>query len=202
MKRLVSLMLIAAALLALCAPLALADTWWVYTEDGKRLNVRSDPSVGSGRLGKLDYGSKVNVRMTLSSGWAVIDYKGGVGYVQSRYLRDYQPSPYAELQAEIKAAEKSKKTSSSSASTPTLNDINSEFRTAKQVVAYTVVARPSRASGWVNLRWAPNTKATLIATCPQGKELTVLCELRNWYQVQDPETGMIGFISRKYVTRK
>ena len=30
----------------------------------------------------------------------------------------------------------------------------------------------------------------------------VLAELRNWYQVQDPATGMIGFISRQYVNRK
>ena len=81
--------------------------------------------------------------------------------------------------------------------------MNAEFNTAKKVAApYTVVARPSRASGWVNLRWAPSTEAERIATCKQGKELTVLAELKNWYQVQDPETGMIGFISNQYVTRK
>ena len=84
-----------------------------------------------------------------------------------------------------------------------LNDMNAEFRTARIVpVSFTVVARPSRASGWVNLRWAPSTEAERIAACNQGKELVVLAELRNWYQVQDPVTGMIGFISRQYVVRR
>ena len=32
------------------------------------------------------------------------------------------------------------------------------------------------------------------------KLLTVLAVLSNWYQVQDPSTGMVGFISRKYVS--
>ena len=65
-----------------------------------------------------------------------------------------------------------------------------------------MISRPSRATGWVNLRWAPSVEAERIATCPQGKELTVLAELSDWYQVQDPVTGMIGFISRQYVSVK
>ena len=52
----------------------------------------------------------------------------------------------------------------------------------------------------MNLRWAPSTEAERIATCPQGKQLTVIGETKNWYQVQDPKTGMIGFISRQYVS--
>ena len=79
--------------------------------------------------------------------------------------------------------------------------MNDEFRTGRLVTdPFTVYARPSRASGWVNLRWAPSTEAERIATCPQGKALTVIGETQNWYQVQDPETGMIGFISRQYVS--
>jgi SH3-like domain-containing protein len=79
--------------------------------------------------------------------------------------------------------------------------MNDEFRTGKLVAnPFTVYARPSRASGWVNLRWAPSTEAERIATCSQGKALTVIGETRNWYQVQDPQTGMIGFISRQYVS--
>ena len=29
---------------------------------------------------------------------------------------------------------------------------------------------------------------------PAGETLTVLAELKTWYQVQDPETGWVGFI--------
>ena len=82
-----------------------------------------------------------------------------------------------------------------------MNSMNAEFRTAVKVAPFTVIARPSRASGWVNLRWAPTTEAERIATCPQGKELTVLAQTNSWYQVQDPVTGMIGFIMQKFVSR-
>ena len=41
-----------------------------------------------------------------------------------------------------------------------------------------------------------------MATFGANYQLTVLSELKDWYQVQDPATGMIGFISRQYVTRK
>ena len=117
--------------------------------------------------------------------------------MQSRFLVNYKPS----------AVPKSNSTAAPAAAPATdaakaLSDMNREFTTAKKVSPYTVTARPSRASGWVNLRWAPSTEAERIATCPQGKELTVLVEMKNWYQVQDPQTGMIGFISNKYVTRK
>jgi uncharacterized protein YgiM (DUF1202 family) len=80
--------------------------------------------------------------------------------------------------------------------------MNAEFRSAVRVSPYTVISRPSRASGWVNLRWAPSTEAERIATCPQGKELTVIAQTNSWYQVQDPQTGMIGFIMQKFVYRK
>ncbi|MBR4500296.1 MAG: SH3 domain-containing protein [Clostridia bacterium] len=65
-----------------------------------------------------------------------------------------------------------------------------------------MISRPSRASGWVNLRWAPSLEADIIATCPQGKTLIVLSEMKDWYQVKDPITGMTGFIGSKYVAKQ
>ena len=43
-----------------------------------------------------------------------------------------------------------------------------------------------------------NRIATQARICAQVV-LTVLAETKNWYQVQDPATGMIGFIMRQYV---
>ena len=80
--------------------------------------------------------------------------------------------------------------------------LNAEFRTAVKVTPYTIVARPTRSTGWVNLRWAPSMDTEVISICRQGKELTVLAELKSWYQVEDPQTGSVGFISRQYVYRK
>ncbi|MBR4501648.1 MAG: SH3 domain-containing protein [Clostridia bacterium] len=198
-KRIVSLLL-AAVIAAMLVPSFAGAEWimYVYTDDGKTLNVRSDPSVGNNLLGRLDYGSAVSVRMTSANGWACIDFNaptnGNVAYVQTRFLVSAKPAPKSVTPSQDPVITDAAKV---------LNDMNAEFRTARVVtVPFTVAARPARASGWVNLRWAPTTEAERISTCTQGKELVVLAELNNWYQVQDPVTGMIGFISRQYVVRK
>ena len=207
-KRLLSLLLVLAVLAVLCLPAALADGWimYVYTDNGKTLNVRSDPSTGNNIIGHLNFGDPVNVRMTTANGWSVIDWVSGIGqvaYVQSRFLVSTQPGirpaptpvPVTPTTppADPAAAEALR----------ILTDMNAEFASARKVSnPYTVIARPARASGWVNLRWAPSTETERIATCSQGKELIVIAELKNWYQVQDPSTGMIGFISARYVVRK
>ena len=201
-KRLISLALIAVMMAMFLPALAVAEdkTMYVYTDNGKSLNVRSAPNTGDNLIGSLKYGEKVDV-ISISNGWAKIwweqSYYGefGVAYVQSRFLVNKKPGskPVTPTPAPTSTTDYAK----------AFSNMNAEFNTAKKVAApYTVVARPSRASGWVNLRWAPSTEAERIATCKQGKELTVLAELKNWYQVQDPETGMIGFISNQYVTRK
>ena len=201
-KKLLSLAL-AAILLAALIPAALADserTMYVYTENGKSLNVRSAPVVADNIIGTLAFGYPVTVTAVSANGWSTILWQNYYGeffsaYVQSRFLVNYKPSA-------VPSATAAPASSSVTDAAKVLSDMNREFTTAKKVSPYTVAARPSRASGWVNLRWAPSTEAERIATCPQGKELTVLVEMKNWYQVQDPQTGMIGFISNKYVTRK
>ena len=203
-KKLLSLALVA-ILLAALIPTALADserTMYVYTENGKSLNVRSAPVVADNIIGTLAFGYPVTVTAVSANGWSTILWQNYYGeffsaYVQSRFLVNYKPGPKPTSGPNPTAAP-----SASTDAAKVLSDMNKEFTTAKKVSPYTVVARPSRASGWVNLRWAPTTEAERIATCPQGKELTVLVEMKNWYQVQDPETGMIGFISNKYVIRK
>ena len=66
---------------------------------------------------------------------------------------------------------------------------------------YAVSTYHKRASGLVNMRWAPSEKAKLIHSYPSGETLTVLAELKNWYQVQDPETGWVGFIRSDFLMR-
>ena len=210
-KRLISLALIAVMTAMLIPALAVADSYygtqWVYTDNGKSLNVRSAPKTGNNIIGSLAYAAEVTVVKMYDNGWAQILWEQnqygefGVAYVQRRFLVNHKPSSKpTPVQPSPTAAPAS---GDSTNYTKEFANMNTEFRSAKKVdVPFTVVARPSRASGWVNLRWAPSTEAERIATCPQGKELTVLAELRTWYQVQDPATGMIGFISRQYVTKK
>lgn len=205
-KRLISLALVAVLAAMLIPSLAFADyygTQWVYTDNGKSLNVRSAPNTGDNIIGSLAYAAEVTVVKMYDNGWAQILWEQnqygefGVAYVQRRFLVNHKPSSKPTPPSPTAAP-----ASGTADLTKAFAAMNAEFATGKQVTPYTVVARPARASGWVNLRWAPSTEAERIATCKQGKELMVLAELKNWYQVQDPVTGMIGFISRSYTTRK
>lgn len=208
-KQIISLLLIAVMAAMFLPTVAFADyygTQWVYTDNGKSLNVRSAPAMGDNIIGSLKYGAEVTVVEMYSNGWAQILWQQnaygefGVAYVQRRFLVNHKPTsqPASAQPASASAA------SSAAAATDyakAFSIMNDEFKTGKLVASpFIVYARPSRASGWVNLRWAPSTEAERIATCPQGKQLTVIGETRNWYQVQDPQTGMIGFISRQYVS--
>ena len=210
MKKMISLALIAVIAAMLLPSLAVADSYYgtqyVYTDNGKGLNVRSSPSMGDNIIGSLKYGAEVTVIEMYANGWAQILWEQneygefGAAYVQRRFLVNHKPSSQP---VQPTAAPASGNAANDTDYAKAFSLMNAEFSSAKKVAApYTVVARPSRASGWVNLRWAPTTEAARIATCKQGKELTVLAELNSWYQVQDPEPGMIGFISRQYVTKK
>ena len=70
---------------------------------------------------------------------------------------------------------------------------------AKPVTPYTITVRPTRASGWVYMRWLPSRNAAQAATYGANQQLTVLAELKDWYQVQDPATGRVGFIYKSYI---
>ena len=207
-KQILSLALIAVMMAVFLPTQAAADSYYgtqyVYTDNGKSLNVRSTPSMGDNVIGSLKYGADVTVVEMYSNGWAKIlwgqsDYgEFGTAYVQRRFLVNHKPSSQPSQPAVVPA---SGSAAAGADYAKLFTAMNDEFRTGKLVPQqFNVYARPSRASGWVNLRWAPSLEAERIATCPQGKVLTVIAETRNWYQVRDPQTGMIGFISKQYVS--
>ena len=177
-----------------------AGYYYVYTENGKGLNVRATP--GGDIVGSLKYGTRIYCYYRDGgNGWVLIDYtynmpgfgKGTYAcFISSRYLRKSKPpaNPGSESSS-----------SSSSGSSDTAAEINREFRSAKKVDPFTVTVRPSRASGWVNLRWAPSKSTEVMATYKQNEKLLVIQETNNWYQVEDQDTGNVGFISKQFVVK-
>ena len=207
MKRIFTLILVLlmAALLIVPAAMAEDDTvpdsagyYYVYTENGKGLNVRDKP--GGNIVGSLKYGTKIYCYYRDGgNGWALIDYtydmpgygKGTYAcFISSRYLRKSKPP-----------AKPGSESSSSAAATDSVKEINAEFRSAKRVDPFTITVRPSRASGWVNMRWAPSKEAEIMATYKANEKLLVIQETDNWYQVEDQDTGDVGFISKQFVIR-
>ncbi len=206
-KRILSLILAAALLLALVpAALAYDDTpmdsegyYYVYTENGKGLNVRDTP--GGEKVGSLKYGTRIYCYYN-QDGWALIDYtynKPGYGqgtyacFVSSRFLQKSKPPA------------RPSGSSSGSSATPAANDswteINNEFASAKDVTPFKITVRPTRVTGWVNLRWAPSKNAKLMRTYKANDTLLVIKETTNWYQVEDQDTGDVGFINKAFVTQ-
>ena len=176
-----------------------AGYYYVYTENGKGLNVRATP--GGEVVGSLKYGTRIYCYYKDGgNGWALIDYNynmPGVGYgtyacfLSSRYLRKSKPP----------ARPGKSSSSGTSASTDPTDEINAEFRSAKKVEPFTVTVRPSRTSGWVNLRWAPSKSAEIMATYKANEKLLVIKETDNWYQVEDQDTGDVGFISKQFAVK-
>ena len=207
-KRLIALLmvlvlaagLIPAAIAEDDTPMASEGYYYVYTENGKNLYVRSTP--GGEIVGSLKYGTKIYCYYRDGgNGWALIDYyynNPGYGYgtyaayISSRYLRKNKPPA---------RNSGSSSSSSSSASADVAAEIDAEFKSAKKVTPFIVTVRPTRASGWVNLRWAPSKSAELMATYKQNEKLLVIKETNNWYQVEDQDTGDVGFINKQFVVQ-
>lgn len=199
-KRVLVMAVAVVMMMALLIPAALADyTMYVYTANGRTLNAREYPSTDARVCFNIPYGEQVWVDADLGNGWTRLNAAGAYDYVyvQSRYLVFDKPGPKPTPQPGGGGS-----SSSSSALTQIQKDIDAEFKAARLVTPYTVETRNARATGVVNMRWVPSKKAPLIETYKNGATLTVLAELKDWKQVQDEETGAVGFVRQDFLVRK
>ena len=199
-KRIISLVLAAVLALALL-PAAFAEetdnTFYVYTDNGRALNVRSAPN--GEIIGTLPYGEKVEVVSFINDNWAMISYHydngSGLGdwpaYLNRRFLIKVAP----ELLEQAIEQEKEAYTGDP------MQDIADEFSHAVKVESYRVSMRPARVTSWVNMRWIPCETGAIIARYKATEELVVLKELLHYLQVQDPDTGDVGYIHKKFAAR-
>ena len=196
-KRFLSILTAVLLLAALMIPAmaSATETMYVYTQNGKGLHIRWEPSTNAEILTDAPFGTKITVKNHLGNGWTAI-YWGGddVFYVQTRFLVYNKPT---------KPASRTTTTTTTTVSANTgMDDLNRIFKTYRVVSnSYVVTARPTSISGWVNVRFAPSKQAELFATKRDGEQLYVLAELQGWYQVQDPITGYIGYVDANFVVR-
>ncbi len=186
-KRLLPFLLVLAVLMTALIPVATAGgtVKYVYTRNSKPLNVRSWPNINAALIGTIPNGQAVSVEnYTADYTWAVITYNGKPAYVMTQYLVDGSPVnptpvPGGNTQNLI-------------------NTMENEFRTYHVVSPYTVLAKPVRASGWVNLRYVPSTEFGHADNLYANTQLTVIAETRNWLQVRRNDTGVTGYVMRQY----
>lgn len=188
-KRVIPLLLALALLMLTFVPAATAAgiTKYVYTRNGKPLNVRAWPSVNSSLLGTIPNGSAISVEnYTTDYTWAVIRYNGQTAYVMTQYLVDGSPvTPVTP-------------TPSGGSPQGLIYSLENELRTYHVVSPYTVVAKPVRATGWVNLRYIPSTECCHAENLYANTQLTVIAETANWLQVRKNDNGVTGYVMRQY----
>ena len=195
-KRFLAVTVAIVLVMVMFIPASLASfSMWVYTENGRTLNARSAPQTGDNVLFGIPYGTEVQVDYHLGNGWTRLMGAGAYEYiyVQTRFLVSSPPGP--------KPTPKPNGGGSSSADISA--EIAQELAAARLVTnPYTVETKNSRATGTVNMRWAPSKKAQLLESYRNGTPLLVIAELKTWKQVQDPETGAVGFIRGDFLVKK
>ena len=197
-KRICSLILAAVLALALFISAAAGETgsettFYVFTDNtGRSLNVREEPN--GGIIGELEQGTQVQVISFINEAWAAIRYDGAAGgtaYVSRRYLIDQDPAVIDKLVAEEQAAYTS----------DPLTDITAEIESAVSVTPYKITVRPARVTSWVEMRWFPCEIGPAIARYKATEQLTVLKEMAHYLQVQDPDTGDVGYIHKMFAAK-
>ena len=187
MKRKLSLFL-ALLMIAMVAvtSVASANTYYIKSSNGKGVYVRSNPwKADNNILTSLPYGTAVNLEYWVNNEWAAITLVTGsdIGYVMRRFLVKDYPGAYVPPK---------NPTTNTNAS----GDVYSAMR---YVDSYSATVKNSRSGAVVKLRWAPSKSAAVMTTMYPGDTVTVLAVSKDWYQVQDQETGMVGFLNTAFI---
>ena len=193
-KRILILVTVLVLALTACAA-AFAETMWIKTGNGKPANARSGPSKDTDLVGEFPYGSVVYTMGSAPiNGYTELSNGGGM-WVLTKFLVSAPPAPYVPTPDSGKGSTPAQNTGDG------LNTIYNEFKAAKWVTPYNVVTTHNRTSGVINMRYAPSKNAPLVDTYKPGEPLIVICELKDWLEVQDPESGKTGFIRHDFLQR-
>ena len=184
MKKILSVAIVLMMLLGLMIPVfASADTavgtLWVNCADGKRLNVRQEPSKNAKLLYRVESGKSVTALATpvAVKGWTYVKADGkAAGWVMTKFLQNNKPGKYE------------------------VTERDDNFRA---VSPYTVTARAinSKSDRSVGLRVKPNKTASAIRRLTAGDKLQVISVGSRWSKVIDQATGRTGFVANDYIVR-
>jgi len=180
MKKIISTAIILISVFALMIPaFASAGAYggtdmWVNCADGRRLNVRMEPSKASKRIAQLECGTKVEVLEDLGNGWVKIATFDYLGYVQKKFLQDSKPGKYQ------------------------ITERSDNFVKVSPYMA-TAIALNGKTDRSVALRVKPNKSSGAIRRLEAGDQLQVIARGKVWSQVVDMVTGRTGYVANDYI---
>ena len=199
MKRFLTLVIAIMLVMTVLVSTAFADIRWIKTGNGKPANGRSGPGKDYEYITGVPYGTQVMISGVSANGYTPIVLPAGSDevYVLTRFLVNYDPGAYVPSPSPSKPSGGG----SGSSTAGVQSDIIKEFKEARFVTPYDVTTYHKRASGLINMRWVPSTKAPLIHASSSGERLLVRAELKDWYQVEDPDTGWVGFVRSDFLQK-
>lgn len=186
MKRsLIALLVLILLLTAVCsAAPAEGKIMYVKTANGGMLNMRTSPESGNNIITRIPYAGTVTVISEYDKNWSVIEYTGiaNPGYVQTQFLTDKKPDSYT-------------------GETLQNGQVYKTFTGMTMDRWYAAKVQTFKGSKEVSLRWSPTSNGTVMRKIPVDQTVTVIAEGKDWYQVLDESTGMVGFMPSKYLVK-
>ena len=149
-----------------------SGTMYMYAANGGAVNVRTLPSKAGKVMVQLGVGFPVTV-VKYDAGWSRVTV-----LVNGRTYNGYVASEFL------------------IASDPTAWAQSFQILS----VAARATVRPSRSTGYVNLRSEASTSSSVIRTMRSGERLTLLAASNAWYRVADAY-GNVGYVVKGYVKR-
>ena len=183
MKKILSIAIILVTVFALMVPtLGSAGEYggtdmWVNCANGKRLNLRMDPSTGSKVITKFDCGTHVEVMEDLGNGWVRVATSEYCGYVQKKFLVSKKPGKFE------------------------ITERDDDFVSVKSPYMVSAKALNNKSDRSVGLRVKPNKTSSAIRRLTAGEQLQVIAEGKTWSKVVDMQTGKTGYVANQYIQR-
>ena len=197
MKKLITALLVFTLLLAVGAT-ALAKTYYIKTQSGNYVYVRSGRGTDYEKIGKLVYGDHIDV-VDIKNGWAKFNFGSkGYGYVSANFLSKTKPAAIVKNNTNTNNTTNNKTNHAASTTSSGPFDLVKSYDKFVNV-SYKAIVQPSTSSNNINLRWAPSTKAPIMGLRRAGCELHVIAENADWCQVVDEATGECGFMMKKFL---
>ena len=195
MKKLITALLVFMLILAVGAT-AMAATYYIKTESGNYVHVRSGRGTDYDKIGTLKYGDYIDV-VNIKNGWAKFNYGSyGYGYVSAKFLVKDKPAAIHHNNTNNNNSNKTN-TTTNTTSSGSFDMVKSYDKFVN--VSYKAIVQPSTSSNNINLRWAPSTNAPIMGLRRAGCELRVIAENGTWCQVVDDATGECGFMMKKFL---
>jgi len=183
MKKLIAIAIVLVTVFALTIPALAANSegfgvdMWVNCANGKKLNVREEPSTSARAITRLECGTKVHVDYSCGNGWVAISDYHFSGYVQAKFLVSSKPGKYE------------------------ITERDDDFVSLREPYMVMAKALNTKTDRSVGLRVKPNKTSGAIRRLTAGDKLQVIAKGKTWSKVLDLQTGKTGYVANDYIQR-